>query len=258
MEGAVMKRLALLLVAVGLGSGCIIESTPNLGSAAIYWSFWNSDKLGNFGSTSSTATEVCAAAGVDGVDITLTSPSGVTLPVSTGPCKEYGDVPGTVFLDLDPGTWDYYIAGYRGSALVFQDSGTFSVSNGNETVVDTLLTAIHKDVEIVYTTATCPTGGSIEFDLYDSVHVNPVYSTYAGTPNPAVAVPCAATASMVIPSVAAGVYDFSPWVQYDSTGTPVRYSTCKPTWTQSATASKTITVDLSALTSPTTFCSFDL
>lgn len=254
-----MKRFALLLAAVGLGSGCIVETTPNLGEAAIYWSLWNSDRLGDFGSKASTATEVCAAAGVEDVDITLTSPSGVTLPVSTGPCIEAGDVPGTVFLDLDPGTWDYYIAGYRGGVLVFQDSGTFSVSDGHRAIVDTHLTAIYYDVQINYTTATCPAGGSIEFDLYDSVHVNPVYSTYLGTvagPNPAVAVQCAASASMVIPSVPAGLYDFSPWVQYDSTGTAVRYSTCKPTWEQFA-VSKTITVSVTSLTppSPTTgFC----
>lgn len=249
-------RAVILVAAVALGSGCIIENTPNLGSATIYWSFWHSDRLGDFGSTSMSASEVCGLAGVGEIDITLTSPAGIAQPVSTGPCVTGNDVPGAVFLDLEPGTWDYYVAGYRGGVLVFDASGSFAVSDGNDTVVDMSppLAAKFFDVQVNYTTVACPAGGTIEFSLFDTRYSGPVYSTSAG-PNPRVSVPCAASASMVIPSVQAATYDFGPWIQSDAVG-PVHYSTCRPTWTQAANASKTITVDLSGTTSPTTFCDF--
>lgn len=240
-----MKRLALLLAAVGLGSGCIIETTGNTGDAAIYWSYWNSDLLGAFGDTTWTATEVCAAAAVDEIEITLTDPAGdLRAPVSK-PCVTINDVPGALFLDLEAGTWGYYIAGYRGGVLVFDYWDRFQVYDGDETPVDADMTAIHWDLRIDYDTETCVAGDTIEFDLYDTRYVNPVYSTWRGTANPPVAVPCStAGATMFIPSVPSAAYAFSQLVQYSGLGVEVGWSTCSPTWTQPASTSKTVDVSI--------------
>lgn len=240
-----MKRIALLLAAVGLGSGCVIETTGNTGDAVLYWSFWNSDLLRDFGSATATATEVCAAAAVDEIEITLTDPARyVRAPVS-GPCVTGNDVPGALFVDLQAGTWDYYIAGYRGGVLVFDDWGSFDVYDRDRTLVDSTMTAIYWDLRIDYATETCVAGDTIEFDLCDTRYVDPVYSTWRGTTNPPVAVPCStAGATMYLPSVPPGPYAFSRLVQVDALGEEVGWSTCSPTWTQPATTSKAVTVSI--------------
>ena len=185
-----MKRIALLLAAVGLGSGCIIETNGNQGDAIIYWSYWNSDLLGDFGSESATSTGLCAAAGVDEIEITLTDPAGDVRTPTSGSCVTGNDVPGARFVDLEAGTWDYYIAGYRGGVLVFEYWDWFEVWEGDETLVDSNMTAIYYDLRIDYSAETCVDGDTIEFDLYDTGDlVSPVYSTYRG-PNPPVGVPC--------------------------------------------------------------------
>jgi hypothetical protein len=254
-----MKRIALLLAAVGLGSGCIIESTPNLGSASIYWAF-SSDRLPAIGDFTDSAAVICAQAAVDEIEITLTTPAGdVIAPYYYG-CDAGYDVPGARFLDLEPGTWDYYIAGYRGSVLVFDDWGSFDAYDGSETIVESRLGALYWDVQVNYTVGSCYPGDTIEFDLYDTARASAVYSTYSGAVNPPVAVPCLASSSMIIPSVApyvagvsSGSYEFSQWIQYDASSAVVAYSACVPTWTQPSSASKTVTVDVTAST-PGGYC----
>lgn len=260
-----MNRIALLLAAVGLGSGCVVQSSPTLGSATLYWSLWNSALLGNFGLTTDSATQVCAKAGVNQIDITLISPSGVAQPVSTGPCVTTNGVPGTVFLDLSPGTWDYRIEGFRAGVLVFsEDSRTtpgaapFVVTAGNDIVVDTRPRAIYWDVQLNFTVPSCIATDTIEFNASDTTY-GVLYSTDLGTTNPPVRVGCLAPATMVIPSVppavtgvSSGSYVLSNVRQLDKNGLLVNYPSCIPHWVQGA-SNTTIGVTINSGTNPPQF-----
>lgn len=238
--------LAIALAAVA-ASGCIIETGGNQGDVNLYWSFWHSELLGDFGGLSATATEVCTRAGVEEIEITLTDPAGDVRETVSGSCITSRDVPGARFVDLDAGTWGYYIAGLRGGVPVFEYWDWFEVWDGDETLVDSNMTAIYYDLRINYSAEACVAGDTIEFDLYRSGDLlDPVYSTYGG-PNPPVAVPCSTTtASMVIPSMPDDAYAFGEWIQFDAGGFEVGWSSCSPTWTQSAFSNKTVTVSLVA------------
>lgn len=235
--------LAFALAAV-VASGCIIETGGNQGDVKLYWSFWHSPLLGDFGGLSATATEVCARAGVEEIEITLTDPAGDVRETVSGRCITSKDVPGARFVDLEAGTWDYYIAGLRGGIPVFHDWGSFPIYEGEEWTEDAGMEAIHSDLRIDYSAETCPSGARIDFDLYAAGDlVDPVYSTRNG-PNPPVSVPCGTLPkAWIIPSVPAGTWAFGQWVLSDA-GTAVAWSDCSPTWTQSAFASSTVSVDL--------------
>lgn len=227
-------RSVALIAAVILGSGCIIEAAPSTGGVDLFWSQWWSPSLGSFGDLSATSTEVCGAAAVNEIELTLTDPAGYVRSPDSGPCITSEDIPGVAYRDMEPGTWDYYLAGYRGNVLVFEDWGSFDVFDGRTEEVDALPAAIFYDLRIDYTVEACAPGDSIEFDLYDDDVVAPIYSTYSGAVNPPVAVPCLASSWMIIPSFPGGGYTSSEWIQYDVGGFEVGYSDCAPTWTQSS------------------------
>lgn len=255
-------RRAILIAAVVLGSGCVVQSSPTLGSATLYWSFWNSALLGNFGSITDTAAQVCGKAGVNQLDITLISPSGVAQPVSTGPCVTANGVPGTVFLDLSPGTWDYKIEGFRAGVLVFSEdsrvtagAAPFVVNAGADAVVDTRPRAIYWDVQLNFTVPSCIATDTIEFNASDTTY-GVLYSTDLGRTNPPVRVGCLAPASMVIPSVppavtgvSSGSYVLGNVRQLDKNGAVVNYPSCIPHWVQGAT-STVVPVTINSGTNP--------
>jgi hypothetical protein len=236
--------LAFALAAV-TASGCIIETGGNQGDVNLYWSFWHSELLGDFGGLSATATEVCTRAGVEEIEITLTDPAGDVRETVSGSCITSKDVPGARFVDLDAGTWDYYVAGLRGGVPVFDDWGSFTIYEGEEWTEDARMDAIYFDLQIDYVAESCPAGGRIDFDLYATGDLgNPVFSTNHG-PNPPVTLSCSTLPkALVIPSVPGGTYAFGEWIQYDAGGFEVGWSDCSPTWTQSDFANSTVAVDL--------------
>lgn len=262
-------RRAILIAAVALGSGCIVETTPNRGDAAVYWSFWSTAAHGGFGDETWTSREVCASAGVDVIEITLVDPRGDALPAVRDWCVTSNDVPGALFTSLETGTWQYVLDGYRGDVLVFSDypsladPNEFTIYDGSDTVVDTYPAALYGDLELRFNVPTCISTDTVEFDLYDSGSVDPVYSTWRGTTNPPIAVGCTTT-PFVIPSVPAagtgvstGEYELAGLAQVDSTGADVHFPACIPNWTQSSGTNTiiSVTIDSAAAPGPTTYCS---
>lgn len=246
-RGAVLRG-ALLACAL-LSAGCLIETGGDLGGVDLYWSRWHSVLLGDFGGY--TAAAVCPVAGVDAIEITLVDPAGDVREPVTRSCSTPNGAAGIAFRDLEAGDWQYSVAAYRGGERVFSDPPpgdpwpSFLVEDGETTVADARLAAIHFDLQIDYVAESCPAGGRVDFDLYATGDlVDPVYSTRDG-PNPPVTVPCSTLpASMVIPSVPAGAWAFGQWIQTDAGGLEVGWSDCSPTFTQSAFASSTVAVDL--------------
>jgi hypothetical protein len=253
-------RRAIFIAAIALGSGCIISTSSNEGDATLYWSFWTTYSHGGFGTVSSTATQVCSQAGVDVIKITLIDPQGYALPISSGPCITGGtyDTPGIVFTALEPGVWDYQISGFRAGVEVFSDAGTFNVYDQTDTVVDTNLTANYGDLELHFNVPTCVAGDTIEFDLVDTTW-GLLYSTYQGTTNPPVAVPCAGLNIPSVPQFVSGIssgsYKLSNLVQLDNLGAAVSYPACIPNWTQPVGGKVLGTITIDSATSPgATYC----
>lgn len=256
-----MTRIALALAAAALVSGCTIQTNPKSGSAVIYWSFWETQSHGTFGSESATASEVCGQAAVEQITITLVDPRGDTLTPVTDWCVTSNDVPGAVFDGLEPGDWHYFIDGFRGGILVFTDYRAFTITAGNETVVDSTLMGVYWDLELDFTVPTCIASDTVELDLYDVGFGTRVYSTYAGTPNPPVAVSCVGPATLVIPSLppavsgkSSGSYKILNLVQAASNGTALHYPSCIPNWTQPSTANEVLAVTIDSATAPATLC----
>jgi len=253
-------RLAIF-IAAALGSGCIVGTTSG-GEASVYWSVWASATHGEFGSSSATATEVCAQAGVDAITLVLIDPTGVPLAPVSGACITGNDVPGTRFTGLGPGTWQFEIHGYRGTELVFEDvpadalDNAFDVRDGEVTVVDTTPAAIYWDLDLGFSVPTCTASETVAFDLVDVGTGHVVFSTHAGTTNPPVALGCTATTTtLTIPSVPPATYALVHLAQVDAAGLDVHYPGCIPNWVQPGTASVTVpTVTIDGVSPPLTYC----
>jgi hypothetical protein len=249
-----MRPAAILVTAVALAAGCLIESSPPEGSAAIYWTFW-SQSLGNIGAFTDAATPICTQAAVHDVGITLTTPAGDDLRASNGPCITANDVPGAAFNGLELGTWGYLLQGRRGGVTVFEKSGTFVVRDGERTIVDEAPGGSRAraldgrwDVAVAYTTGACAAGDRLKFELIDTGGATRVvaFSTDDAVINPLVDVPCEHTQPFTIPAVPPGSYELTDWVHVTSAGTPVAYSSCRPAWTQTASATRELTVVVTA------------
>lgn len=244
-------RHAILIAALALASACIIEPVDN-GRATLYWSFWASASLGDFGDVAWSATKICDAAAADVIELTLVDPRGDVVQPVRSRCVTASGVPAVELVGMQAGTWQYSADAFRGDVLVYSDhpanaaDNTFTVVDGTTTEVDTRLAALHEDVQIGYTVSSVADCSRIEFELRDSTHAAPVYSTRPDTVDPTIDVACAASGSRVIPSVPPDTYELLPWVQYGMAGTPVKYSACSPSWTQSAFAGATVSVAVSA------------
>lgn len=231
-----LPRALAVVTALGLGSGCIIESSPNLGGAYVYWTF-HSFLAGNIGAFTDSSLVVCGLAGVDEIEITFTTPAGDVLAPVAGWCVTGNDVPGAAFYDMEPGTWDALVVGLRGGLPVFDTSVTFNVYDGSNTTVDTRLEANYYDARVDYTVSDLGGCTGIELETFQGTSVTPFYTTYPATTDPGLDVVCAASGSRVIPSLPPGVYVMGPWVEYDSLGA-FAYSECNPTWTQPPSGDK--------------------
>jgi hypothetical protein len=246
-----MRTAAFLAVLALAGGGCI-ESKPDIGSASIYWTF-HSHLLGDIGTVTDTATSVCAAAGVQDVQIALIDPDGMAHTPVTVSCITPNDVPGIAFRSLGVGTWKYDLVGRRAHVAAYEASGTFEVVKGMWGNVDVRADPLagRWDVAVTFTAAACNAGDRLAFDLLSTAGGGSVaFTTRDDTVNPRITVPCALSGSFTIPSVEAGPYAFSAWERVDSGGATVAWSTCRPTWDQLSTADKALTVDLSAGAAP--------
>lgn len=245
-------RLATTLIAVALGSGCILQTNTDTGRVNFYWTFW-SQSLDDIGAFTDPATPICTRAGVDDVRIRLTTPSGATPYPLDWPCINPEDVPGAAYDGLEAGTWSWALEARRGGVTVFGASGTFEARDGERAVVLTRATPppVNWDVTTSYTAPSCAAGDRLDFDLIATsggARVK-VFSTRDALVNPPVSLPCGAGA-FTIPSVAPGPYELSDWVQVDASGAPVAYGTCRPSWTQPNDTSVSLAVTVSASTPP--------
>jgi hypothetical protein len=245
----------LLATAVILASGCTLDTRPDAGSVAIYWTF-RSPALGEIGDvTRDTATAICTLAAVHDVRITLTDPTGVELLPSDGPCIEVGDVPGAAFADLMPGTWGFKLQARRGGRVVFEDAGFFVVEVDHRTIVDVRASPVGGawDVVVDYATTGCSPGDRMRFTLNEVVDTARIvrFATDDAGINPPADVACDHTGSFILPAVQAGSYEFSDWVQVDAAGgLAAHYNVCRETWTQLDHANTSLSLDVSATVPP--------
>lgn len=95
-----MKRLAILLAAVGLGSGCVVSSNPCDRTLTVDWAFV--DVAGN-------ANLTCTQAGIVDVDVYVDG----ALTVSQEPCTSYA----VTIAGIPGGVHDVRVEGYNGTII---------------------------------------------------------------------------------------------------------------------------------------------
>jgi len=115
-----MKRIALLLAAVGLGSGCVVD-TCDTGSLSVDWSFSSVN-----GATGLACSDIRLSSPIVDVDVFLDGS-----PVATFVnCYDYGV---TIF-DVSSGSHEVTVEGYDASGyIVTRDWFTTSVASCGDT-----------------------------------------------------------------------------------------------------------------------------
>jgi hypothetical protein len=172
-----MKRLALVLAAAVLGTGCIItDDDPPLGfgDLDVSWRFRNFD--GSLAGDYSAANPGCSEAGVTEVDLSLWRGS-TRVAFQTFACQETAaSLPGAFLQDVREGTYSYELTGYRLDEPVFQDGGTVSILPNHATqVLATLDVLTPQSLTLYYSLngvlTNCSTTPSINYALYNQADV---------------------------------------------------------------------------------------
>jgi hypothetical protein len=147
-----MTRIAAVLAAAVLGSGCIITSEDSQGTVNVYWDFvrnapaqpggfviYDEDLVGSGNSA-------CPQSGVELVDVT--SPNGTASVTCT-----YGGVQGITFDNVTEGSRTFRVRGWRnvGGAdrLVYDHSVTASVVGGASVDVIIDVEPVMADIDLV-------------------------------------------------------------------------------------------------------------
>jgi hypothetical protein len=112
-----MKRIAILLAAVGMGSGCVVSSTPcDSRTLTVDWLFV--DVVGN-------ANLLCSDVGVNNVDVYVDG----TRVAMAEPCTNYG----ISRSGFSAGPHDIVVEGFNGSTLVNRDLYTVNAADCGDT-----------------------------------------------------------------------------------------------------------------------------
>lgn len=121
-----MKRLALVLAATVLGTGCVVTTEEPTGEATFSWRFRDFD--GYVAGNWTAGDNGCGTAGITEVDLELfDGPTRVFF--HTYACSEGGtNLPRGGVVGLREGVHDYRLTGYRLSSPVFEGVGSVSIS----------------------------------------------------------------------------------------------------------------------------------
>lgn len=167
-----MRTLALTaaLATALTGTGCIVTTNDRSGDLDLAWRFQNSD--GQVAGTFTAGNSGCGVAAITEVDVSVYDGFGDRLVFQTFPCQEQGTgLPRAFVAGLPAGSYSYLATAYRVDAPVFEDGGTFFVSDNATTPVDATLAVVTPAPLSVYFTqggvATCAGTPSIRFDLYN-------------------------------------------------------------------------------------------
>lgn len=132
-----MKRLALVLAAAVLGTGCVVTTQDPTGDATFAWNFrdWDGYLAGNF----TAGNDGCALAGVTDVDLDI-SDGGGRVFFRTYSCTEAGSgLPRGGVVGLSEGVYTYRLTAYRLSSPVFDAVGSVSISASSQAYVEATL-----------------------------------------------------------------------------------------------------------------------
>lgn len=206
-----MKRIAILLAAVGLGSGCVVDTCPT-GTLSVDWSFVDATGRSNL---------LCGDSGlsaaINDVDIYLDG-----VPVATFvPCTAYG----ASIADVRDGSHQVMVEGFDvGGNIIVRDWFTVSVQGcGNA-----LTTAMPGEGIIKFVPSSCNGGPTYLTYSLNDVTRSP-YVISAITPSSGTAITTFTCASGVSFPVPYGNYDLTKMEEVDSTGALVYASKCSTT-----------------------------
>jgi len=135
-----MKRLAVVLAASLLGTGCIVSDDSGLGTVNLYWDFARHAPAQQGGflfydeDLSGTGDQSCDQSAVESVRVV--PPVGGAVDVT---CV-FGGVQGITFFDMPDGAQPFRVTGYRGGITVFDSSVTVSVRS--DAVTDAVIDVV--------------------------------------------------------------------------------------------------------------------
>ncbi len=165
-----MKRLALVLAAAVLGTGCVVATEEPTGDATFTWRFQDLDLnlAGNFtaGNTG------CGMAGITEVDLEVFAGASRVF-FHTYPCEEAGTgLPRGSVVGLLEGGYDYRLTGYRFNSAVFEALGGFTAISGSPAYVEATLDVLTPiPLTLYYTqngTYSCAGTPSVYYAVYTS------------------------------------------------------------------------------------------
>lgn len=222
-----MKRIALLLAAVGLGSGCVVETTDtcDAGTLTLEWGFTAVN-----GAAGLACNSTSLSADIETVDIYLDGSS--TPAASYVDCYDYG----ISFLDVAAGSHDVMVEGYDAfNNVIARDWFTVSVA-GCE---DEYVVAQPGEGIIEFLPTVCELGTTyLAYELWDRTGTPYVIS--AIYPDSALLTTFTCTEGIGFP-VPYGSYSLAAIEETNSTGSTVYASKCTPTYVDVLTYGTTST-----------------
>lgn len=202
-----MKRIALMLAAVGLGSGCIVSTTTpcDPGALSVDWAF-----VDIAGTSNLACSDPGLSATITSVDVYVDG----YLEAFNVSCTTYGVVvPG-----LAGGWHDVQVEGFSGSTIITRDQ--FSV----EVCGDTATTAQAGEGEIEFLPAAC-SGGYMDYSLTDMSPPSPYVISSITTKLGNTTFPCASGVYFPVPY---GNYRLD-WIEERTSSGALLYGLCTPT-----------------------------
>lgn len=219
-----MNRIAFLLAAVGLGSGCVVTSAPTCdpGDLLVNWTFVDVAGTGGLA-----CNDAGLSAIIDSVDVYVDD----NLEGSIIPCADYGFLVPT----LAAGWHTVRIEGFAGSTIIAR--AFFSLEVCGNTVVD----AQAGEGEIEFLPAAC-SGGYMDYLLTDITPPAPYTISSITTKLGDTTFPCASGVYFPVPY---GNYRLD-WIEERTNTGTFLYGLCTPTYLNvvgPGTTSKTVSLN---------------
>jgi hypothetical protein len=223
-----MNRIAILLAAVGLGSGCVVSTNTNTCSSGALQVDWN---LISAAGNSVSCTSASLSQSVASMDVWVDG----ALEAGVVPCTAYGVVLGGLFTS---GSHSVMVAGYDlANNIIVRDSFTIDVCG------DTATTAVPGEGTLDILPTNCQVSGdALTFSIEDVTMATP-YVIWRQVPPAALTFTCGGGITLPVPL---GYFDLTGIEETSASGATVYKSLCS-----------TVATDVLSWGTPTHYVTFN-